>query len=500
MLSSFSNPLERQQTVVDEGATEKCKEIHYQHPWAIQCWRILESGIFKNGIEMLRGEERVEMSEEFRNIFESYWIPFAKEALVEIFSRGIVPITIKRIGDIDPVPKVVKGRGVVTQYYDQVKDEMEFSYFRLNVSQGRALLSNFTINSSDKADQKVLVMSGFGYDPHENGVIRSPLSSLLKDSYFMAKIDEYALKTELKKVDPFFVTEVQDKASEGYGLDGIASLYSERDVLLSRHQNKLYANAAELESAFKQNEIYQDHYDKDSPAIRSSYMGFSKFETKNSPPRPFPLPAGHKLARPDYPAPRSDWHEMKEYFEKNICAAYGIPRSFLSGEGRVLAGIRANEQSFYENLRFWRKTVSDIFTRVYHIIYEKETVDEAVSELEPVQRQTITKKALRQKILSKRIRFVFPMETHDNFQELVQKYAFKVLPWKEFETLSRRSAGIPVEEKTLLTEDPWSEEVKLALITRQKQGATSKQEKDADGLGRSTAGTGAPRKRLREET
>lgn len=466
-LSNAFAPTDVLSVDVDEQAAIACKRIHFGHPWAIQCARTLEAWIFKNGIEMYQGDTKIPMPEDFKDIYEIYWIPFGKEALMEIFTRGIFPMTIKKMSEIDPVPKVVGGRGRIIMQYNESKDEHEYQYYRLNKFNSNGIFASGgggggTFSSANmKPDPKVVIMARFGYDPNDDGVLRSPLASLLTDDFEVGKVRQFALSGAAQKADPFLPTEVQDKASEGFGLDGVSTIYNERDVLLSRQQDKLYANAAELESSAKQREVYNDHYADPETRIYSRYSGFSNFDLTVRPPKTFPLPSGHKVTNPNYPPPNPDLKDRKDEFLHNICAAYGIPWSMLAGEGRVLAGIKVNEQSFHETLRFWRNIVAEIFTRVYHIIYERETVDAAMSEIVSVPRDSITKKTLHQKLLSKRIKFVFPMETNDTFDDLVKKYSLKVIPWVEFERLSRRMAGIPEEMKQSEKKDPWNDEEKL---------------------------------------
>lgn len=454
------------QMFVDEISANICKTLHSGEAWSVHCWRTLFAWIIKNGINIYSGNTLItEGIDEFMNILRTHWIPFGRDALVEVLTRGLVPIAIKKQTDFAPLPKVVKDGGRIRQRYDQSIEGFVYEYIRSGIASGKAE-NPFSSQMETKPDPHVYVLAGFGYDPDVSGRIQSPLSSLIKEKFFLDKMDEYVMRMERKKLQPVIVTEVPTFEGDGFGRDGKGLQLMNRDYATAEHVSKLYRNSSVVEQTRQFNSLINDDFLNQDPSSRvDSYSGFTDINGAEPPPRITPLPVGHKIARVDNPQARSDWLQMKERFEKLISNAYGIPHSILSAEGRVMSGIKLNEQVFHESLRFWRTILAEIFSRAFQMIYETDQLEETVTSLlETVPREKLNKPVLKEALLNRKITFEFPMETTDTNEELISKWVHGIISWDQYVSLSLRSSGISKTSTDQVTTDPWSKDERLAFL------------------------------------
>jgi len=451
---------------IDERTVESCKDIYYRNPWAIQSSRILMAWILKNPIKVYKGHDEIKMESDMEQRFELFYIPYLKNAFVELLCRGVVPTTFKKYLHItDPVPMVVGGRYALRQLFNESKERYEFGLFRMNNNQ---MFADFTGQHPDK---KVFVFSGWGIEPSPNGSLRSPMSSLVRFKYTVEKMDEYVLLAEAAKNSPWIVTQVSEKGYDGLGIGSDSTTYDPKDRVYQRGELKQAQMASELNNIANSKTIYEQYHR--GSGINPNYMGFSDFSDKIPIPKFFPMEPGHTAPLVTMPSARTDWIQKLEHYENLICLAFGVPKSILSGEGRVLAGIKSNQETFFKAIQYWRNIFSDLVNKIYHILYEEEETQKRKKILESALRENITsRRTIEAALFDSQIRFEFPTENYDSFDDSLKKYGLDIISYYEMKRLARRSVGLKeIEVGDEKDKDPFSREEKLAFIGAGTKGS-----------------------------
>jgi hypothetical protein len=254
----------------------------------------------------------------------------------------------------------------------------------------------------------------------------------------------------MKKINPWFVVQSSSKAYDGFAAaDGMGANFSidTQAAIKERIDNQKLIQAGTLENMDRTRQLHADYYQKGENAIKKGYMSFTDLSAVD-------------------PPERNDWLVMKEQYDNEICDALGIPKSLLSGEGRVLAGIEANTKTFYQTIQYYRNFVARVLTEVYHIIFFREEISKvgASQVIDPEAKDKITKKDFKDIYFQNRIRFEFPE------QKLV-------LPWEELQSQARRVSGVSDELK--MEPNPWKPEERKLFAFGGKMPTMPSEEKPA---------------------
>jgi hypothetical protein len=250
-------------------------------------------------------------------------------------------------------------------------------------------------------------------------------------------------------------------------------------AIKERIDNQKLIQAGTLENMDRTRQLHADYYQKGENAIKKGYMSFTDLSAVDPPPRFWPLEPGQQMASVSYPPERNDWLVMKEQYDNEICDALGIPKSLLSGEGRVLAGIEANTKTFYQTIQYYRNFVARVLTEVYHIIFFREEISKvgASQVIDPEAKDKITKKDFKDIYFQNRIRFEFPEQKLEDFQKQLQKFGAGVLPWEELQSQARRVSGVSDELK--MEPNPWKPEERKLFAFGGKMPTMPSEEKPA---------------------
>lgn len=363
---------------LDRNASEFCRRLRYYNPACIQCARLLESGVFKEEIQVIRGKQRMKIHGEFEHVFKSYWIPFAKRALTELLCTGVVPVKFVWIDDVGYIPVVVEERGDIGVYLDKKTQAFAYLFFPRTDNAAIPLIAG----KVGKPDTSVLILSSSSICPDPDGKIRSPLSSLIKDELFISSIDNYLLVSEDAKAAPWILTQVPDRAVDGYGdsHEGHANL-PKYNSIEREAEERLYSKKLRMAQEVNLSQYNSQLQKKtQAPVTQTIYTGNINFSAVSKPPRVWTLEVGHTAPQTIMPTSRTDWLAMHDYIDRRVFEAHGIPFSFNTGGGHIKAGVVTSELVYYQTLSFWRDKISRLFNEIFPIIYGEQIIQETLGE------------------------------------------------------------------------------------------------------------------------
>jgi hypothetical protein len=432
------------QALVDDVAYKMCKDLHRTNPWAKNCVRVLRDFLFQYGIAIYWGGKPIQLTKEFKRTIERYWIPFAVDVIEEICTRGIVPVILSEVEEGVYIPVVPKSPHVIRTYVDPQTDMQKFAYYRLySRKTGQPL-------KEPKLDKKVMIFSGYGFDPSMNGTICSLVSSILKTDAMMTYIDTLVLKGEKKRADPQLVVERPDHgAGDPSGGTYFRIGDATQAAAVARSQKQYYDTMLGIDQTEEYNSL-----------VLHSLGLYPEVKEKADPPRD--LPIGSKLVHQILPQSRTDWTELHKEVQEVICSAYGVPRSILNDAGRsAYTGMKATEDTLIRTVLNWRRILSDILTEVYHCIYSPADCEYMLETKGKGNPLNVKDEEMRQLAQSNNVIVTLPIAPQTTQGALLTKY---VLGFIDYPTLKEYS----LKADNLMLQDMGDNDVESDPFTSEK--------------------------------
>lgn len=522
--------------IVDEFVVRQCKFVNNSIPLSQQCLRVLFGYIFRTPIEMMIGNVPYELSEKWRSQYMNYYNKFLKDAFVEILCRGVVPVGFYQpMKGMAMVPTVAKN-GFVRGVYDTETHQTKFYWYRtedgeknadevftglndkgpkeeslekfnqfditgnasvLTVTnsslettlKGKGNMFNADASQDAKIDPHVVVLSGFGYDPTLTGAVQSPLASILKEIAWVQRMQSIELKIEIAKISPWLLmqrsTNINNKLTGGdsnFGND-IPRRIDPIEIQKQQYREAEFRmlNTIKIqENARRQSQRMRANND----LPRAENVGWLDLADVQIPPKLYPVAEGYQVANTPLPQGRTDFLEHLKRTDQLLSQAYGVPLSLLEGEGRVLAGIKSNEDTFKSVLQEWKNKITQLMDAVYYMCNGTEIVNKALAIVTPESREKILKSDLILQVYqSLRPTFYFNEDTDVNHETLMKMWAIGIISDDLFRRMCLKKLGLPQylqnEEIKSTKNLNFTKEEKLAFyfdrqyIEKEEQSTTS---------------------------
>jgi hypothetical protein len=439
---------------LDDHVYGVSREIHLKNPWASRCRRTIMDAILSQGeIQVYRGTERLTPAQTFRRMLDNEWVQFVRDAMDEIWTRGLVPVTIKLSDNTgEPYPVVVRGPHVITTEYDMKLDRQAYRFYRTVSKKTNAPIPA-------KLDRKVFILNGFGSDPGETGEINSLVSTIVRDAVFTQAMDSFAMLAESISCDPSLYVESEkipmdpESASEAY--------YGDKDRINARQEDRIQMNKTDIDIVIAQrqefNQVWKRMFgDKTVSPIERMMRNEKKPE--------IPLTVGKKLVHQVMPKSRNDLINMHGALQELICGVYGVPRTIISDAGKsAYSGVKTNVDTFNQTILSWKKTLSRLMTDVYNRIYLENDVRYFLSQMDEEKREQLTVPDVVKMKGDSEVILTFPIVPYETQGDLITKFLLDIIDWNTFYEFSRRLSGLPVGEVTNKT-SPWNNGNKSNLL------------------------------------
>jgi hypothetical protein len=427
-LSDDGNNLNR--CDVSNDAYQMCWIFHKHNPWTSMCTKAITDYLFRNGLAVYWGARPASVTREFRDILETHWISFARDVIDQIFTRGIVPIKFVE-ADGTVVPIVPKGDHVIKTYVDRNQKQV-FEYHRLMSKRNGLRLP------TPKHDKKVIVLSGYGYDPTPQGVITSVVWSLLKGSSRTERINHLMLMNDEKNSNQRITLEMPNFLNTNDFTSGFFAAGSEiKQKASEQSQMNFYSKILEMEQNMKYNEMMSTLHGYNPKGLQS-----------DAEKRPYHfLPPTGKLVDPPAPFISSDVGKLNEEQQITICAAYGVPISILTDTGRrAQSSVQTNVETLVRSVTNWNRILTRILTKAYQCIYLDEDCKYMLKKIPASELGKLSDEDLSALARENSVTVTFPITPHTTQGDLLTNYILGFIDMDTFRDYSLKVSGIPIQE------------------------------------------------------
>lgn len=428
------------------------------------------SSIFDSGPEFYWNSQPIQPRREFQQIIDRYWKEFCKNVIDWIMIAGIVPIAFEKV-DKNYIPIVPKGQ--ITLDYN----------IQMVYKGGRVIYQYVKLRSrktgekiTPRVDKKVTILSGFGWDPMENGKIKSIVSSIISADYFISMIIQYTLRAEFNRSDPELVTEVTNETM-GLNIPQYGH-FGDWDQTQYQEQSRYRLNTTEVMAVMEQQRQIVDA----TPSPTLNAMGEPMIDRykKQSQDNVRNLPVNHKLTRQNMPESRSDLVPLIKHYEGIICMSYRVPRTYLiADDGMSETSVRLTQDTYSKTINSWKNILSGILTNVYNFLYYSDDIKSALGIYTDLELNDMNEEQLFDKSQDPRVTIGFSLIPTDSSEGLLQKYTLGLIDWDNFQQMSMLMGGYPnhlmnqhkVGKKK---KDPWNQDYKLNMLRSGSAAALAK--------------------------
>lgn len=468
LLSENSN---RNSASLDVKMFNLCYSVHFGNNMTQACRRNLFDSIFNSGPEFYWNLRPIKPRYEFQQVIKSYWIDFCKSVMDWIMIAGIVPIAFeKRDGNL--VPIVPKGR-LRTDFDIQIVNKGGSVTYQFVKLRSRKTGDRIT----PKVDKKVFIRGGFGWDPTEDGKLRSIISTIITSDYTLNMITQYMLLAEYNRSNPELVTETSNETLDLKGPQ--YGYYGDWDRNQYQEEAKYRLNSQEIAAAMEHQRMLQQM--ASAPTLTTLGEPLIDRYKKQSEDNLHPLPLNHKLVRQNMPESRTDWVEMNRHIESVICAGMGVSRSFLIQDvGMSETSVRLAQDTYAKTVNGWKTILSNILTTVYNAIYYEDDCRDAMCSYTKMELESMSEDDLFDKAKDPRVTVGFSLVPVDTMEGLITKFALGVLDWDNFRQMALLMGGYPTHlvnqsaSSSKKDQDPWQQEYKLNLVRTMNASALNR--------------------------
>lgn len=432
--------------VISATKIKQLRNIYFKNAFVFICRNLIHSKVFENGICLRASNEKECKSNPLtKQLMETFWLPFAKDVIDSIICIGLVPIRYKTV-NANIVPYVPKAGTYEIHVVTPEDGSTRYEFF----SKDKPV--DITSPTPD-----AFVLSGFGYDPERNGDLNSTIDCLYPHIRFVTDMHDYAVIAEKIRTNPPIIMQ---KRSENLSTQADEGLHFDQfvdgdNVKLSLH-NQFERDKKDVESLQHQNRLFLR-------AIEGKNL-HSAENTEKAIDNMVPLPNQYSVGTTLQPSARTDFVAINRLSQETICALIGVPRSMIINDSVTRADIQGSHDVFRQTLIYWKKSVGNILTKVYRILYEDHEL------------QQITKKGKKRKLKdldqfveSNLVSIEIPTTPYVSNDELRSLYLHGIISWKHFGEYMLRNASLPID--ILLTKEPWKQEDRKDFLGAKSSGA-----------------------------
>lgn len=437
----FTNSNKRlDEKFIDEGFVNHCKNFQRTNPWARMAFRELRNGIFNEGLQLFyeNGQPYNIINPELKRLLNGEFLAFAKAALAEITTRGIVPVRYISNENGDLVPKVTSGSSYyMTVYRDYRREENVYKMYRIiNISTGMPI--------HPKWDKKIVCTGQFDSEPHYDGSIQSLVGSLLEDAVFIAGLKSCALKVERKHSQPPILLQSNAEntlTGDGPGLD----TFVRADNMKKRAEDSYQITRVEQELLREQKQAFREAY-SGSKTLNNDILCEITDSFVN-------LPENKTFVHPPNPVARSDLIAQSQMLQEMICSSYGISRTIVIGDVgyKTSSNITIVQKGLKKSIDDWKGHLKIFMTSILRPILQ--TTGYHINQ------------SYRELFDNPNMVLGFPV-IPDGLDKtsLIENYALGICTWSELYNMKRKMDGLPINEDEDTSNDPWNQEFKLSIL------------------------------------
>ena len=328
---------------------------------------LIQNTLFSGGIQITSNGK--EAKEDFNDTLQRHWVPFASNLLNQLFIFGFGIYTFRPLKTKDKKPLIVP----ICVDIDLVKIELRVSrHYEISLH-GFPKTSFLNMNQEEDKNLNFLIWNQ--YSPNINGVLRSPITSLLYSFRNAREMMEYAVEMEQMKANPTLITQiVPDKNKQ----DIMAvEMFADSDAYMNTAEASYMKNKQNIDDLKIQQNLAKDlnsaHRNVRIDPLSGKVISKQQKQYEH---QIFVLPEGQHMTPVMNPQGRGDLIEWERNRYDIICGIMGVPKSLIMTESKQShQGSGVSDISY----RMFRRTVeglnvqlSPLIESVYHKLYKGE--------------------------------------------------------------------------------------------------------------------------------
>jgi len=412
-------------TDIDHARLSILRNFHDTNPIAMRCRNYVMQHLTSAPLEVEMDGKAVTFEPAFSDFFQDHYTRFLYDAYDAFMTLGFVPMTLVQQDNGHYVPRVLKyGTYWIQVAYATETEEMYYRIFRkpahvitkrtcssVGVKGLEELFSVFGnqasgwgtgrdrhpdgassgigrayTNDGDEDpsswiyDATVHYITGLGFDPHTDGTIRSPLSSIFGELVLTNTLTRRMVRAEKMMSEPPLTLQYhKDEKEEDlsafkgamngtfYSKDGFKR-QKQQEVEMDRQQLKMaaefWSNVEDNvnETLYLQDESHKHRVLKD--VVNTDRLVY--------------IPKGLEHFKLDSNVTQAGKHAMpqRKMLDDHTAGLYGVPLNIFRNEGALRGNIQAQTALFHMMLRSHADMLGGMLTAAFGNIYNNLTLDE----------------------------------------------------------------------------------------------------------------------------
>lgn len=408
---------------------------------AASCLKIIDDYLLSRPINIMWGTVVMKPTTQFLNILNKHWTKFVRDVMREIVCRGIVPVAFVTLPDgVNIVPVVPEEPHKIRMVLNNKTRSMDLRYFRLYSTKRMKL-----INDKKKYDKKVKIFNGFGWDPHPDGSLSTPITQLTRDSKLVNQISDVSCALELKKLNPDVIAESTLNSGTRLFMEASTASFGDRTIPESIRGETINISKGDLAQYMNEFHSFEESKKKAIRAANREYDSDGRGPTtaKNS---ITIIPDGYKYSSQVGYTTSNQWKERSDKLADDVCAIFGFPRNLVHDSQKMsYSGIEAGLQLLNKSLLRWKTRLGDILTDVYECIYGESDCT-YISDVIKAKGMNFSTKFEDFKEIADETKVVVSLGivVLENIKDLNKYYALGMINWETYYRIAMASSNIDI--------------------------------------------------------
>lgn len=426
-----------QTQVIDPERVSLAFNISYKDPTIQSCIGLISRYLFADGIEITKNNEPLDTKKDFQEYISMYFQRFGEDCIRWILCAGVVPVTFCYVEETKEwIPVAAKPfSGDIWSSYSNHRQRFTFH--------------DKTINQNNR----VIVMSGFGYDPTINGELTSLVNSLIATRLSSSVMMDCATVAERIRSNPAFVLQRRKDVTHSTPRLGVDwGFYSEYDTADEKNESHMWHRTQRDIDHLKSlnSTIYDMYYNTGAPNQFDLGPNGEMLPTKPWVKNEYYLPESMELTNQPLPQVRSDLIAIMQFTNTEIYNTLGVPENMFNGTVSRAGSAEAVNETFKKTILWWKRTIASLLTSCYNLIYgpyDATYVLDTYFNISKTNPKDLNEDHIYALQKDNKIVVNLPIPPFITNSELQSFYQQGALTPEEFINYQRRSANIPPIEK-----------------------------------------------------
>lgn len=395
----YEGPFDRYPGEVELNAVQidEAQKLFLTNTFIKQCRNITLHSLIKNGIKRTQNTKELDPSYEESLIDNEFLLPLCQAALDTILVLGVLPVVfisdsddyipeeVRQIFKSERLPPgvripIVPRWGTYTLSIVNIRGHTTYRF------RWRATGSAMSIMSAnalyEETDPTAIVYDHFSWSPTTSGHLTSPVASLLPTVSWINHLMDCAANAETLRCNPIAMMEPVPNAAKAGGLDncetgagGATATYADADQEERNEQDEWHSVG--LNGKMYRLELQMFSQYQKNMAVSQNDME-AAYRIGQATVNQFRVPEGRRVGHQLLPEIRPDLVQLSKLVQEQICAALGVPRSYLINDTVVRANVEGMNEQFHNTISQWKQFLDYILTDLHDRMYGKLNIEKSL--------------------------------------------------------------------------------------------------------------------------